>query len=141
MKIQVIVENQKFFIDIEDIHKRPVIAYLDGEKFEVWPERQMEEQNEEQSSETITLPIAISPTTPNDISSDLKYVTAPLPGVITSIEIKEGDPVNQGQTLCTLEAMKMKNAIRSSRDGTISDIHVSVGQQVNHGEKLFSFQK
>jgi biotin carboxyl carrier protein len=67
-------------------------------------------------------------------------VTAPLPGVIISIDVKAGDVVKRGQSLLTLEAMKMKNAIRSTREGTIAEVHVANGDQVQHGQLLVSFK-
>ncbi len=68
-----------------------------------------------------------------------KSVLAPIPGVIIAISVKPGDSVTRGQELCVLEAMKMKNAIRATRDGKIAEIHVSVGQTVNHSAPLVSF--
>ncbi|HCU57729.1 MAG TPA: acetyl-CoA carboxylase biotin carboxyl carrier protein subunit, partial [Anaerolineaceae bacterium] len=70
-----------------------------------------------------------------------KDVSAPLPGVIVAILVKPGDKVSRGQELCTLEAMKMKNAIRSSREGTIASVDVAVGDQVSHGQVLMTFSE
>ena len=53
--------------------------------------------------------------------------------------LKPGDTVETGQVLCTLEAMKMNNAIRASRDGTIARIHVAPGDHVKHGQPLMEF--
>jgi biotin carboxyl carrier protein len=47
--------------------------------------------------------------------------------------------VEYGQDLLTLEAMKMKNAIRATRAGTIAAVHVNVGDQVQHGQVLLEF--
>ena len=68
-------------------------------------------------------------------------VTAPMPGVIQAVEVKAGDAVKHGQTVVVLEAMKMKNAIRSPRDGVISEILVQVGQTVGYGEVLVKFEE
>ena len=38
MKIQVVIDNQTYQVDVEDIHARPVIAVVEGERFEVWPD-------------------------------------------------------------------------------------------------------
>lgn len=65
---------------------------------------------------------------------------APLPGTIVAIEVREGDKVKAGQELLTLEAMKMKNAIRSDRDGEIAKINVAVGDLVKHNEPLVTFK-
>jgi len=61
--------------------------------------------------------------------------------VIVAVLVKPGDTVSRGQELCTLEAMKMKNDIRSSREGTIADIAVNVGDQVSHGQVLMTYSE
>jgi biotin carboxyl carrier protein len=64
---------------------------------------------------------------------------APIPGVVVAVKVHPGDAVTLGQELLVLEAMKMRNAIRSSRDGQISVVHVSTGQTVNHNDPLIEF--
>ncbi|MDR1432596.1 MAG: acetyl-CoA carboxylase biotin carboxyl carrier protein subunit, partial [Propionibacteriaceae bacterium] len=64
-----------------------------------------------------------------------------MPGVVVSFEVAEGAKVSRGQTLLILEAMKMKNEIRSERDGVIAKFLVSAGSQVRHGEALMEFEQ
>ncbi|MBR5633682.1 MAG: biotin/lipoyl-binding protein, partial [Prevotella sp.] len=59
-----------------------------------------------------------------------KAVKAPLPGVITSIEVEVGQQVKVGDTLVVLEAMKMANNIEAENDGTVVAICVKVGENV-----------
>ena len=66
-------------------------------------------------------------------------MTSPLPGVIVAVLVKPGDAVIRGQELCTLEAMKMKNAIRANREAVVEAVAVTVGEQVNHGQVLITF--
>lgn len=54
--------------------------------------------------------------------------------------VKVGQEVTRGQELCILEAMKMKNTLRSPRSGVISRVHVSVGEPVKYHDSLFEFQ-
>jgi len=63
-------------------------------------------------------------------------LTAPMPGRILSVEVRQGDRVSRGQTLVTLEAMKMKNAIKSPYDGVVLEIAVRPEQTVAHGDLL-----
>ena len=56
-----------------------------------------------------------------------------------AIAVQAGDRVDAGQELCVLEAMKMKNVIRSSRSGGIARLHVSVGQHFKHNDALVEF--
>jgi biotin carboxyl carrier protein len=65
---------------------------------------------------------------------------APLPGVILSISVKEGDVIKKGQELCVIEAMKMKNVIKAMYDGKISKVMIVPGQHVKHRDILISFE-
>jgi propionyl-CoA carboxylase alpha chain len=66
-------------------------------------------------------------------------VTAPLPGVIKSVSVRSGQQVSSGDELLVIEAMKMDNIIRASREGTVGAIHVSKGHQVGYGELLLEY--
>jgi pyruvate carboxylase len=68
-----------------------------------------------------------------------RLVKAPIPGVITAIQVQPGQAVQVGDILCSLEAMKMVNSIRAARSGTIGAIHVSLGQHVRHQELLLEY--
>jgi biotin carboxyl carrier protein len=61
-----------------------------------------------------------------------------MPGKVLDIAVQSGSQVKQGDVLCNLEAMKMKSPIRSTADGTIAQIHISEGQNVNFGDVLFT---
>lgn len=74
----------------------------------------------------------------NGVSRD---ITAPMPGTILAVEVKPGDAVTRGQTVCVLEAMKMKNAIRAPRDGAIGEVLVQAGQTVRYGDALARFEE
>jgi biotin carboxyl carrier protein len=89
-----------------------------------------------------TVPAHTADCTPpaSQASSEDKEVAAPIPGVIISIAVKPGDQVTHGQELCVLEAMKMKNAIRSTRAGTIDTVQVAKGDSVSHGQVLMVFK-
>jgi biotin carboxyl carrier protein len=63
-------------------------------------------------------------------------LTAPMPGKILSVEVKQGDRVSRGQTVVILEAMKMKNAIKSPYDGVVLEIMVRAEQTVAYGDPL-----
>jgi biotin carboxyl carrier protein len=153
MKLIVKVENQSFEVEVGDIHDRPIIATIDGEPFEVWPE----DVQLVRPSATLTTPVAASaggmsrsvpPATPPAAPKSAgaaasvktgKAVNAPLPGVIVAVSVKPGDTVAHGQELCTIEAMKMKNVIRAGRAGTVAAVHVALNQHVKHHDVLLEF--
>jgi biotin carboxyl carrier protein len=63
-------------------------------------------------------------------------VTAPMPGKIVKVLVKPGDQVTARQGLIVIEAMKMENELRASRDGQVKDIHVAEGDLVEAGRLL-----
>ena len=63
-------------------------------------------------------------------------VKAPLPGVITSIEVAVGDEVKAGDTVLVLEAMKMANNIEAEKDGKVTAILIQAGQSVMEDDAL-----
>ena len=63
-------------------------------------------------------------------------VKAPLPGIIVQVLVKPGDEVTKGQSLCTLETMKMENAIKAENPGTVASVKITPGQTVNQDEVL-----
>ena len=77
-----------------------------------------------------------APAAPKKASGTGAAITAPLPGTITSIEVKEGDAVKAGQTVIVMEAMKMANNITAENDGVVKAILVQQGAQVQSGDAL-----
>lgn len=67
-----------------------------------------------------------------------KTITSPLPGVIISVDVKEGESVKRGQKVAVIEAMKMENEILSDCDGTVSKIFVAKGDSVLEDAKIVS---
>jgi biotin carboxyl carrier protein len=63
-------------------------------------------------------------------------ITAPMPGLVLTIKVKEGDTVQAGQALLVMEAMKMENAITASYNGTVSRVYVREGDSISEGDLL-----
>jgi len=61
-------------------------------------------------------------------------VEIPITGKITSVNVKPGDVVKEGDVLCLLESMKMENPILAPVGGKITKVGISVGQVVETGE-------
>jgi pyruvate carboxylase subunit B len=64
------------------------------------------------------------------------HVSAPLPGNVFEIFVKEGDKVEAGQSLLVMEAMKMETELLANISGTIKEVYVSKGDRVTPGETL-----
>lgn len=142
MNINVAIEGKTYTVTIQDIHARPVITEVNGNTFEVWPEEERPMTNDIGNTPKSIEPKPVSKpaTESTTVSNSQQIVAAPLPGVIISIDVKEGESIAEGQTLCTLEAMKMKNNLRAVRGGVIEQVHITPGDQVKHNQPLFTFR-
>ena len=69
-----------------------------------------------------------------------KHIAAPMPGMVSTIAVKEGQEVRAGDVLCTLEAMKMETAIHAEVDGKVSRILVHPAQQVDAKDLLMELE-
>ncbi|MBZ4665830.1 biotin/lipoyl-containing protein [Mahella sp.] len=67
-------------------------------------------------------------------------VSAPMPGTILDVKVKEGDSVKKGDVLIILEAMKMENEIMAPQDGKVVSVAVSKGASVNSGDPMIVLQ-
>lgn len=84
-------------------------------------------------------PVAAAPKAPAAASAPAtggKVITSPLPGVIISVDVKEGSVVKRGQKVAVIEAMKMENDILADADGTVTAVHVSKGDTVAEDAKI-----
>jgi acetyl/propionyl-CoA carboxylase alpha subunit len=67
-------------------------------------------------------------------------MATPMPGIIVALAVCAGDEVKKGQALLTLEAMKMRNDLKSPRDGRVKEVRVVAGQTVAKGDVLVEFE-
>ena len=141
MKYNVSINNKPYVVEIEDVNARPVIAYVDGKRFEVLPDANqsgMEEQakvkKEAKEVHSFDLRKPVASLNPHEL-------TAPLPGTVIDIFVKAGDVIESGQVIVIIEAMKMKNSIRSTRAGKIAEVLVSKMQTVAHKQVMVRFEQ
>ena len=66
------------------------------------------------------------------------HLKAPMPGMVVSIPVQEGQMVQKGDVLLILESMKMQNELRSPRDGKVTRVRVKVGDRVEQKETMLS---
>ncbi|WP_338712694.1 acetyl-CoA carboxylase biotin carboxyl carrier protein subunit [Lacticaseibacillus paracasei] len=83
-------------------------------------------------------PAAPAPAAPVASTGEGEVVTAPMPGTVTKILVKDGDAVTENQPLMILEAMKMENEIVAPKAGTIGQVSATLNQNVNSGDNLIS---
>ena len=77
-----------------------------------------------------------TPAAPKAANGEGEKITAPMPGNILSVSVKEGDAVKKGQVLMILEAMKMENEIMAGDDGVVTSVGVTAGTTVETGTVL-----
>ena len=137
MKYKVSISDRAYEVEIEDIHARPIVAYVDGQKFEVHPDTESRTETLEETTESKPVGVSTQPAVQTGNENEL---TAPLPGTIISVFVRPGDTIEAGKVVLIIEAMKMKNSIRTTRGGTVAEVLVSQGQTVTHKQVLVRFE-
>ncbi len=82
--------------------------------------------------------VPLAPAFSSDFASGTGEIRAPLPGVIASLKVKEGEAVKKGQTILVLEAMKMESELAAPVDCVVEKIHVKDRAPVQEGDLLMT---
>ncbi len=69
-----------------------------------------------------------------------KMLLCPMPGLVVKIDVEEGQEVQEGQALCTIEAMKMENILRAERKGVVSKVNAAAGDSLAVDEVIMEFE-
>ena len=69
-----------------------------------------------------------------------RLLLCPMPGMIVKVDVAEGEEVQEGQALCTVEAMKMENILRAEKKCTVSKINVSAGESLSVDDVIMEFE-
>jgi len=147
MKYNVKIDGKTYLVEIQDLQSHPIIASVDGDTFEVWPEETttLKELSTSGSVNQANTPISKpGESTAKKPSAQEKSgnVAAPIPGVVIAVNVNPGDRIQYGQELCVLEAMKMKNTIRAGQNqtGTVKTVLAKEGEHVQQGQLLIELQ-
>jgi biotin carboxyl carrier protein len=136
--LRITVNGTAYEVEVSDVKTSPIAVKVNGKDYDVT----MEEQGAVQIAAS-PKPVAAKPAAPkpiSPISTGVKVLRAPMPGTILDISVKAGDKVTRGQLICALEAMKMKNAIKSTVDGVIASVSVVSGQKVAYNDVIVSYE-
>jgi propionyl-CoA carboxylase alpha chain len=68
-----------------------------------------------------------------------KFLLSPMPGLLSSIAVSEGQDIKAGEALAVVEAMKMENVLRAMRDGTVKTLHAKPGDSLRVDQKIIEF--
>lgn len=131
------INGNQYEVAIGEIEENVATVVVNGEEYKV----EWEPEPEEEKKVVVRKPAAEAAESDTADSGSAAVNTnnaikAPLPGVITSIEVNVGDEVKAGQTVLVLEAMKMANNIESEKDGKVTAICVKPGQSVMEDDAL-----
>jgi len=78
---------------------------------------------------------------PEKVAPDTsKMLLCPMPGLIVKVDVEVGDEVQEGQALCTVEAMKMENILRAERKGVVAKINAAAGDSLAVDEVIMEFE-
>ncbi|WP_430448026.1 biotin carboxylase N-terminal domain-containing protein [Rhodophyticola sp.] len=69
-----------------------------------------------------------------------RLLLCPMPGLIVKVDVSEGDEVQEGQALCTVEAMKMENILRAEKKGVVAKINAGPGDSLSVDDVIMEFE-
>ncbi|MDF3348935.1 acetyl/propionyl/methylcrotonyl-CoA carboxylase subunit alpha [Sulfitobacter sp. KE34] len=69
-----------------------------------------------------------------------KMLLCPMPGLVVKLDVEVGDEVQEGQALCTIEAMKMENILRAEKKGVVSKVNAGAGDSLAVDDVIMEFE-
>jgi biotin carboxyl carrier protein len=142
----IIVNGRKIMVDFNSVSGQPVYSLLvDGKSFEgfVYPG--------DEAWEVLLMGRQYPVTVEDEREKRLRaaaggsvseagkfYLKSPMPGMVVTIPVEEGQEIEQGQVLLILESMKMQNELKAPRSGTVGRIRVIPGESVEQRQTLLS---
>ncbi len=125
----IIHQNQSYQVDVlkADYQTKAFTLQINGHRYTV---------NAEDKLDLLLKRLGMDNLSQNKVN-DIK---APMPGLILSINVAEGDEVSKGDSLLILEAMKMENVLKSPADGKVKAIKVKQGQNVEKNQLMIVFE-
>ena len=140
-RYRIAVEGRTFEVEVGDLGDSQVRVVVDGKEYQV-----------DLPGRAATPAPAAAPASPAPVATPraaaaapvaaggANSVTAMMPGRVISVEVKPGDEVKRGQTVCVIESMKMEQAIASPGDGRVRSVPVSAGDSVQRGQTLVELE-
>jgi len=142
-KVKVIVDGVEYEVEVEELAGGTFRVEFNGKTYEVKAEglgiapEQMSLPSPRVQRAPAPTPQSVPVQAPQTAAQNVEgAVTAPMPGKILKVLVKEGDRVKTGQGVLILEAMKMENEIPAPRDGVVKRVLVKEGDTVDTGQPL-----
>ena len=118
------VDGKDYKVFVEETEEGKILVHCEGDVYEVETKKDVETSAIERLHRK------------ERIEEGKVEITAPLPGIIYDVKVRQGSHVKQGQSLFTLIAMKMENDVTAPRDGKIKEIKVKKDENVDKGDVL-----
>ena len=118
------VDGKDYRVFVEETEEGKILVHCEGDVYEVETKKDVETSAIERLHKK------------QSVEEGEVEITAPLPGIVYEVKIKQGSDVKQGQSLFTLMAMKMENDITAPRDCILKEIKVKKNDNVNKGDVL-----
>ena len=143
---EIIVDGQKYNVDFHSIAGQPIYSLLiNGRSYEALV------QSSDQGLEVLLQgqlflisvdderQLRLRQTTGPQLADRGEFhLKSPMPGLIISVKVREGQKVSKGDRLITLESMKMQNELKSPRDGIIRSLRIKSGDNVEQNQVLLT---
>lgn len=133
------INGRPYEVSIDSINGGEAAVTVNGVAYSVQIDNAPAAEAAPASSTAATTPAAqpkASPAPAAAPAGEARAVKSPLPGVIISIDVKEGQTLAKGQKVAVLEAMKMENEIVCEEAGTVSAVLVQKGDSVLEGAEI-----
>ncbi|GAB1419821.1 biotin/lipoyl-binding protein [Bacteroidales bacterium] len=140
-KFKFTINGNIYDVDIQNIDDNIAEIEVNGTLYQVEVDKQIQPTKTPRLVRTPSVPSTdmapstakfASPASPKGAGN----IKSPLPGLVLDLFVKPGDHVKMGQKIILLEAMKMENIIHADKEGVVSSINVSKGDNVMEGDVL-----
>jgi len=136
------IGNKDYAVDVKQIEGDKATVKIDGKEILVNIKQLGHKEPERKPRKKSRVDLVSKDTNKKDSGKSKKpvKVTAPIPGVILKILVREGDTVKAGQDILIMEAMKMENQVQASRSGRIGRINVRQDDAVQQDDVLLEIE-
>ncbi len=136
------VGDRWYAVQVGDLSYSPVDVTVEGETYSVevegLPPKKLPESRRRRQRPTDIAAPPRSQAGAAPPSDDI--VRSPMPGRVISVLVQPGDRVSQGDEVCVVEAMKMEQSIRATRDGVVKVVHVQPMDPVKANDPLIELE-
>ena len=140
--LRIKVGDNWYNVEVGELTHSPVQVTVEGETFLVEVEGLPDQPPARPRRGRIQTAGIIAPPTPRSSSGSTpdNIIASPLSGRVISILVRPGDSITAGQEVCVVEAMKMEQSIRATRDGVIKEILVQPMDAVGTNDPLIELE-